>query len=97
MRGFPRYLLEVITESFDLPEIPTSCSLLSALFGVGVTPAFKILMAVPVTYGLALQKFIFYVILPMRMVLRHFAKFNFNVKVAFVSSCFHSRSLTQVT
>ena len=32
-----------------------------------------------------------------RMILRHFAKFDFNVKVAFVSSCFHSMSLTQVT
>ena len=26
-----------------------------------------------------------------------FAKFDFNVKVAFISSCFHSKSLTQVT
>ena len=60
--------------------------LLSALFGVGGTLAFKILTAVPVTYGLALRK-----------LLRSFAKFDFNVKVAFVSSCFHSMSLTQVT
>ena len=67
--------------------------LLSALFGVGGTPAFEILTAVPVTYGLALRKFVLYVILPMRMILRRFA----NVKVAFVSSCFHSMSLTQVT
>ena len=71
--------------------------LLSALFGVSGTPAFEILTAVPVTYGLALQKFILYVILPMRMILRHFAKFDFNVKVAFISLCFHSKSLTQVT
>ena len=71
--------------------------LLSALFGVGSTLAFEILTAVPVTYRLALQKFVLYVVLPMRMILRHFAKFNFNVKVAFVSSCFHSKSLTQVT
>ena len=34
--------------------------LLSALFGVGGTPAFEILTAVPVTYGLALQKFVLY-------------------------------------
>ena len=33
--------------------------LLSALFGVGGTPAFEILTAVPVTYGLALRKFMF--------------------------------------
>ena len=31
--------------------------LLSALLGVGGTPAFEILTAVPVTYGLALRKF----------------------------------------
>ena len=71
--------------------------LLSALFGVSSTLAFEILTAVPVTYGLALRKFMLYVVLPMRMILRRFAKFNFNVKVAFVSSCFHSMSLTQVT
>ena len=71
--------------------------LLSALFGVGGTLAFKILTAVPVTYGLALRKFMLYVVLPMRMVLRHFVKFDFNVMVAFVRSCFHLRSLTQVT
>ena len=71
--------------------------LLSALFDVGGTPAFRILTAVPVTYGLALQKFVLYVVLPMRMILRHFAKFDFNVKVTFISSCFHSKSLTQVT
>ena len=80
---------------------PLRCSppvdLLSALFGVGGTLAFKILTAVPVTYRLALQRFVLYVVLPMRMILRHFAKFDFNVKVAFVSSCFHSMSLTQVT
>ena len=46
--------------------------LLSALFSVSGTLAFKILTAVPVTYGLALQKFMLYVILPMRMILRHF-------------------------
>ena len=34
--------------------------LLSALFGVGSTPAFEILTAVPVTYGLALRKFVLY-------------------------------------
>ena len=34
--------------------------LLSALFGVGGTPVFEILTAVPVTYGLALQKFVLY-------------------------------------
>ena len=45
--------------------------LLSALFGVSGTPAFEILTAVPVTYGLALWKFMLYVILPMRMILRH--------------------------
>ena len=55
--------------------------LLSALFSVSGTPAFEILTAVPVTYGLALQKFVLYVVLPMRMILRHFAKFDFNVKV----------------
>ena len=71
--------------------------LLSALFSVGGTPMFEILTAVPVTYGLALWKFVLYVVLPMRMILRHFAKFDFNVKVTFVSLCFHSRSLTQVT
>ena len=72
--------------------------LLSALFGVGGTPAFEILTAVPVTYGLALRKFMFVcIVLPMRMILRRFTKFDFNVKVAFVSSCFHSMSLTQVT
>ena len=71
--------------------------LLSALFGVSGTPVFEILTAVPVTYGLALRKFVLYVVLPMRMMLRHFAKFDFNVKVAFISSCFHSKSLTQVT
>ena len=71
--------------------------LLSALFGVGGTPAFEILTAVPVTYGLALQKFMLCIVLPMRMILRCFTKFDFNVKVAFVSSCFHSMSLTQVT
>ena len=42
---------------------PLRCSppvdLLSALFGVGGTPAFEILTAVPVTYGLALRKFVF--------------------------------------
>ena len=70
---------------------------LSALFGVGGTLAFKILTAVPVTYGLALQKFVLCIILPMRMILRRFAKFDFNVKVTFISSCFHSMSLTQVT
>ena len=71
--------------------------LLSALFSVGGTLAFKILTAVPVTYGLALWKFVLYVVLPMRMILRRFAKFNYNVEVAFVSLCFHSMSLTQVT
>ena len=71
--------------------------LLSALFGVSGTPAFEILTAVPVTYGLALWKFMLYVVLPMRMILRCFAKFDCNVKVTFVSSCFHSMSLTQVT
>ena len=73
--------------------------LLSALFGVGGTPAFEILTAVPVTYGLALRKFVLCIVLPMRMILRRFfsLKFDFNVKVAFVSSCFHSMSLTQVT
>ena len=39
---------------------PLRCSppvdLLNALFGVGGTPAFEILTAVPVTYGLALRK-----------------------------------------
>ena len=44
--------------------------LLSALFGVGGTPAFKILTAVPVTYGLALRKFVLFIVLPMRMILR---------------------------
>ena len=44
--------------------------LLSALLGVGGTPAFKILTAVPVTYGLALQKFMLCIVLPMRMILR---------------------------
>ena len=80
---------------------PLKCNppvyLLSALFGVGGTPVFEILTAVPVTYGLALWKFVLYVVLPMRMILRHFAKFNFNVKVTFISLCFHSMSLTQVT
>ena len=71
--------------------------LLSALFGVGSTLAFEILTAVPVTYGLVLWKFMLYVVLPMRMILRCFAKFDFNVMVAFISSCFHSMSLTQVT
>ena len=71
--------------------------LLSALFSAGGTPAFKIFMAVPVTYRLALQKFMLYIVLPMRMILRCLHKFDFNVKVAFVSSCFHSMSLTQVT
>ena len=71
--------------------------LLSALFSVSSTLAFEILTAVPVTYKLALWKFMLYVVLPMRMILRRFAKFDFNVKVAFVSSCFHSMSLTQVT
>ena len=36
--------------------------LLSALFGVGGTPAFEILTAVPVTYRLALQKFVLCII-----------------------------------
>ena len=45
--------------------------LLSALFGVGGTPAFKILSAMPVTYGLALRKFVLCIVLPMRMILRH--------------------------
>ena len=71
--------------------------LLSALFSVGGTPMFEILTAVPVTYGLALRKFVLCIVLPMRMILRHFAKFDFNVEVAFVSSCFRSMSLTQVT
>ena len=70
---------------------------LSALFGVGGTPAFEILTAVPVTYGLALWKFVLCIVLPMRMILRRFEKFDFNVKVAFISLCFHSKSLTQVT
>ena len=43
---------------------PLRCSppvdLLSALFGVGGTLAFEILTAVPVTYGLALRKFVLY-------------------------------------
>ena len=34
--------------------------LLSALFSVGGTPVFEILTAVPVTYGLALRKFVLY-------------------------------------
>ena len=42
---------------------PLSCNppvdLLSVLFGVGSTPAFEILTALPVTYGLALRKFVF--------------------------------------
>ena len=46
--------------------------LLSALFGVGGTPAFEILTAMPVTYGLALRKFMLCIVLPMRMILRHF-------------------------
>ena len=46
--------------------------LLSALFGVGSTPAFEILTAVPVTYGLALRKFVLCIVLPMRMILRRF-------------------------
>ena len=71
--------------------------LLSALFGVGGTPVFEILTAVPVTYGLALRKFMLCIVLPMRMILRRFANFDFNLKVAFVSLCFHSMSLTQVT
>ena len=50
--------------------------LLSALFGVGSTPAFEILTAVPVTYGLALRKFVLCIVLPMRMILRRFAKFE---------------------
>ena len=45
--------------------------LLSALFGVSSTPVFEIWTAVPVTYGLALWKFVLYVVLPMRMILRH--------------------------
>ena len=44
--------------------------LLSALFGVSGTPAFEILTAVPVTYGLALRKFVLCIVLPMRMILR---------------------------
>ena len=48
--------------------------LLSALFSVGSTPAFEILTTVPVTYGLALQKFMLYVVLPMRMILRRLRK-----------------------
>ena len=84
-----------------MKDCPLRCSppvdLLSALFGVSGTPVLEILTAVPVTYGLALWKFVLYVVLPMRMILRHFAKFNFNVKVTFISSCFHSMSLTQVT
>ena len=71
--------------------------LLSALFGVGGTLVFEILTAVPVTYRLALRKFVLCIVLPMRMILRHFAQFDFYVKVTFVSSCFHSMSLTQVT
>ena len=71
--------------------------LLSALFGVGGTLAFEILTAVPVTYRLAFRKFVLCVVLPMRVILGCFAKFDFNVKVAFISSCFHSVSLTQVT
>ena len=69
--------------------------LLRALFGVGGTPAFEILTAVPVTYGLALRKFVYR--LANENDTQAFAKFDFNVKVAFVSSCFHSMSLTQVT
>ena len=39
---------------------------LVALFSVGGTPTFKILTVVPVTYGLALQKFMLKIALPMR-------------------------------
>ena len=48
--------------------------LLTALFGVGGTPAFEILTAVPVTYRLALRKFMLCIVLPMRMILRRFTK-----------------------
>ena len=44
--------------------------LLRALFGVGGTPAFEILTAMPVSYGLALRKFVLCIVLPMRMILR---------------------------